>query len=529
MKQIYFNGDILTMVGGEPQYTEAILVEDGTIVKTGSLAELKAFAGEDVKNVDLAGKCLMPAFIDGHSHFVSSGQMAMCADLSNTNSFEEIVLELNRYLDNNGRDTVTAIMGFGYDHNFLAEHCHPDKHLLDQVSRDIPIVLLHVSMHLGCANSKAIELAGISTDSPNPPGGVIGRVDGSNEPNGYFEEAAMYPLHIMMGRYNQAAPEQVMMKMQENYLKNGITTVQEGSCTVREMQMLASMGQLNALKLDVVAYPLLGEDGFTAEYPQMWNGYHQHVRFGGYKMILDGSPQARSAWMSEPYEGSDDCGYPAKTDEEVVANCMKAISEGKQILAHCNGDAASQQFIDSYKRALEISSGNMNLRPIMIHCQTVRDDQLEEMAKMKMMASSFVGHVYYWGDIHLMNFGTVRGNHISPVRTMLDNGVKVSFHQDTPVTAPNMLHTIWCAVNRISRMGKTVGADQAISVYEALQAATIGGAFGYFEEDRKGTIEAGKKADLVVLDRNPLKVNSMEIKDIQVMQTIKDGVAVYCK
>lgn len=164
---------------------------------------------------------------------------------------------------------------------------------------------------------------------------------------------------------------------------------------------------------------------------------------------------------------------------------------------------------------------------MMIHCQTVRNDQLDRMARLNMIASIFVGHVWYWGDIHLQNFGSLRGSRISPVKDALDRGVTVNFHQDTPVTKPDMLHSVWCAVNRISRSGAVIGAEQKISVYDALKAVTIQAAYEYFEEDTKGSIEAGKRADLVILDRSPLDVDPMEIKDIQVMMTIKDGAVIY--
>ena len=163
----------------------------------------------------------------------------------------------------------------------------------------------------------------------------------------------------------------------------------------------------------------------------------------------------------------------------------------------------------------------------MIHCQTVRNDQLVRMAKINMIASIFVGHVFFWGDIHRKNFGEERGNHISPVKDALDRGVLVNFHQDTPVTKPDMLHSVWCAVNRVSREGNLIGKEQAISVYDALKAVTLNGAYEYFEEADKGSIKEGKAADLIILDRNPLLVDTEEIKNIKVLQTIKNGKVIF--
>lgn len=214
--------------------------------------------------------------------------------------------------------------------------------------------------------------------------------------------------------------------------------------------------------------------------------------------------------------------------EKDLDTCVRqAVEEHRQLLAHCNGDAASEQFLNAYERAMTQSGIKDDLRPVMIHCQTVRNDQLDRMAKMNMIASVFVGHVWYWGDVHLKNLGSVRGNHISPVKDAIDRGLHVNFHQDTPVTKPDMPHSIWCAVNRISREGRIIGEDQKIDVYHAMKTVTVDAAYEYFEEDSKGTIEQGKKADLVILDRSPLLVNPLEIKDIKVIETIKDGHIVF--
>ena len=257
--------------------------------------------------------------------------------------------------------------------------------------------------------------------------------------------------------------------------------------------------------------------------------YTGRLRIGGYKIVLDGSPQGRTAWMSKPYVNGEPeyCGYPWMKNELVDNLVKKAVSARKQILAHCNGDAASEQFISAYEKAVDKISNKEDLRPVMIHCQTVRNDQLERMSRLKMIASMFVGHVWYWGDIHMRNFGPERGKHISPVRDAIDKGVVVSFHQDTPVTKPDMLHSVWCAVNRISRSGKIIGEEQSVVVYDALKAITINAAYQYFEEKTKGSIKEGKIADLVILSHSPLEIDQKEIRNIKVLETIKEGETIY--
>lgn len=531
METLYYNGRIITMEEGDAP--EAVLVRDGMIAFAGSLEEARKKAGKEPETVDLNGQCLMPSFIDTHSHIVMNGQMAMCAGLGECRSYDDIISVLCRFIKEKQIRADGVVMGFGYDHNFLTEGGQPDKRILDQVSTEIPIMILHVSAHLACVNSKALELAGITKATPDPQGGVIGRLEGGTEPNGYLEEAGMKLVQESIAGRLKVDINELLSSMQDIYIKNGVTTAQDGATTKSDLEALKMASAQGLLKMDVVSYPLLSADGqeLLHKNKDLYGNYRKHLKIGGYKIVLDGSPQGRSAWLSEPYRNGapDDCGYPWLTDEQVTAFVKLAVKERVQLLAHCNGDAASEQYLKAYDLALKENGVADSLRPVMIHCQTVRNDQLARMAKLGMIASFFVGHVYFWGDVHMKNLGAERGNHISPVRDALDLGVKVNFHQDTPVTPPDMLHSVWCAVNRISRNGVVIGADERISVYEALKAVTIDAAYEYFEEESKGSIKAGKRADLVILDQSPLEVSPSEICNIRVMATIKDGEVIYRK
>jgi predicted amidohydrolase YtcJ len=536
MDTIYWNGTILTMEGKNAEdekkrEPEALLVRDGKIAALGMLSDVESLCDKDVKMVDLQGKCLMPAFIDSHGHFVMNGQMALCADLSECTCFADIISTLKQYISCNNITSEQMVLGFGYDHNFLQELEHPDKRVLDKVSVKIPIIVLHVSAHLACANSVALELAGLHKDTPDPDGGKIGRLPGSMEPSGYLEETAMIPVQKLIGGFMKPDMTIAPELMQKSYLENGITTVQDGASGAQELQVLKALAKTGLLKVDVVAYPLMNPEGDSfSEDMDDYGAYQGHVKIGGYKLVLDGSPQGRSAWLSKPYvkgtEGEGYSGYPWHSDEEVCKCVKRAVQEKKQLLAHCNGDAASEQFLNAYERAVEELACKDELRPVMIHCQTVRNDQLDRMAGLQMVASVFVGHVWYWGDVHMKNLGYERGERVSPVKAALDRGVIVNFHQDTPVTKPNMLHSVWCAVNRVSRQGKVIGPEQRVTVYEALKAVTVNGAYQYFEENSKGSLAVGKRADMIILDQCPLDVDCAKIKDIKVVQTIKDGAVV---
>ena len=232
--------------------------------------------------------------------------------------------------------------------------------------------------------------------------------------------------------------------------------------------------------------------------------------------------------MTAPYEGDAGyCGYPVYTDGELEKDIGLALDKKQQLLAHCNGDAAAEQYIARFEKVLNERKEKDLHRAVMVHAQLVRKDQLRRMAEIGMIPSFFVAHTYYWGDIHLKNFGLQRGSQISPVKDAVDYGMKYTFHQDTPVIPPDMMRTVWSAVNRRSKTGKIIGENQKISVLDALKAITIHGAYQYSEETEKGSIESNKLADFVVLDRNPLKVPEEELADIRVVMTIKENQIIY--
>lgn len=523
---IYSGGTILTME--EPLYAEAVLVKDGAIRATGERETLLQNCPPGTEEVDLQGAVLLPAFIDPHSHITALAQTLGSVDLTAAKSFEEIVQKLQSFVEKTKPEPGQWITAFGYDNNFLAEKRHPDRHLLDQIK--YPVVVTHASGHMGAANSLALKEMGVNAETANPEGGVIGREADGRIPNGYLEETAFSSLTAKIPQPSQELLMRQLDQAQDVYLQNGITTVQDGMTIPARWEMLKGLSDQNRLKVDVVAYPDLKDNrALAVENPAYRKKYRNRLKIGGYKIFLDGSPQGRTAWMTEPYENDEAGykGYPIYQDAQVETFMKEALREDMQILVHCNGDAAAQQMIDAYAKALAESHAKNNIRPVMIHAQLVRADQLQEMAKLHMIASFFVAHTWYWGDVHLQNFGEARAIRISPARSAIESGVTYTFHQDTPVILPNMLETIWCAVNRISKDGMVMGEEERVTPLEALRAVTTNASYQYFEEHEKGSIRTGKRADFVVLDRDPLRVDPMEIRDIRVLATIKDGRAVY--
>lgn len=536
---IYYHADFVPMTGENDTFEALATSSDGRILATGTLAEVEAAAGPDAQKIDLQGACMMPGFIDPHSHFTGCIQYATTADLSACTSFDEIKQACIDFMNSHNVGEDGIVMGVGYDQNQLKEGRHPDKFLLDEVSKDIPVLITHVSSHMGVGNSKLLELAGLDENTPDPEGGRFGRVGDTQELNGYAEEpAALFQLNeVSNKRMNMDIPS-MLPEMQDVYLQNGITTCQDGATQPAFADLFCAMAQQNRFKLDLVGYPMYGQDvdGMLSKHEDfVGQDYVGHFRIGGIKMFADGSPQARTAWMSQPYEPTDEdprtdfCSQGTMTDEEALEFAQKAVDRDLQLLCHCNGDAASDQYLRVYEQALKNTTNShaQSLRPVMIHCQTARRDQYEKMAELGMTPSIFVTHTYYWGDIHLKNFGKARGMRVSAVHDALECGLHYTFHSDTPVLRPNQLENVWCAVNRLTKNGVQLDESQKVTPYEALCGVTINAAWQYGEEKRKGTLEAGKLADLVILDKNPLKVDPMEIRDIKVQKTIKESKVVW--
>ncbi len=524
MKRYFENGIILTMESEEA--AEALLIEDGRILAAGTRAELEQLCDRTTERTDLAGMTLMPGFIDGHSHVTSVAQTFGMVNLTGAASFDEIARRMAEYKETHPLGPGKWLVGFGYDHNTLREKRHPDAAFLDAVEREHPVMISHASFHMGAVNHAALKLLEISADTPDPEGGRIGRLDGTGKPSGYLEEGA-----FMFVGEKIPAPTVEELKTQiqdaeQYYFSYGITTIQDGMTSPGGWSLLRAMAKEGRLTADFVAYADIRECGDMPEKEKAYRDYQGHLKFGGFKLFLDGSPQGRTAWMLTPYLGKekDYRGYPIHSDETVRSYVQKSLDEGVQLLTHCNGDAAAEQLI----RAFEEAEGKCaDIRPVMIHAQLVQKGQLERMARLGMIASFFVAHVYHWGDVHAENFGPERAASISQVRTALEAGVVCDFHQDAPVIPPDMLETVWCAVNRQTRAGRRLGPEFAVTPFEALEAVTKNAAYAYFEEAEKGTLAPGKKADLVILDQNPLECPAGEIRDIRVMETIKDGKTVF--
>ena len=527
---IFYNGSILTME--ENQQVEAIFVQSGIIKKVGTTEEIMALQNNYTKLVDLQGHTLLPAFIDAHSHLTAFANTLRLASLSAVKSTDELVDTLRSFKETKQIAKGDWIVGFGYDNHQFVDKQHPTKHILDQVSIENPIFVSHASGHMGVANSLALQALHITSDTPDPEGGKIGREPNSSEPNGYLEENAFIQNSSKIPQPSAEEMCTLLEEAQQIYFSYGITTAQEGMVNAQQESLLVKMVKERRLLMDVVGYiDVKNSHELASKHKEYIGTYIHHYKIGGYKMFLDGSPQEKTAWMTKPYEGATDgySGYPIYQDEEVEQMVQTAINENMQLLTHCNGDAAADQLLFTFAKLFHEQKIKDHKRPVMIHAQTVRPDQLAFMKRIHMIPSFFVEHTYYWGDTHLENLGEERAFHISPLKTAIENGVMFTLHQDTPVVPPDMLHTVWCAVNRVTKSGMTLGEDEKITPQEALKGVTIHGAYQYFEENKKGSIKPGKQANFVILQDNPLTIEPMQIKDISILETIMQGKTVFKK
>ena len=414
-------------------------------------------------------------------------------------------------------------------------------------------------------NSKMLEELGITAETKNPEGGVIQRKPGG-EPNGVLEENAMY---LVLTKLPMPTPEQAMKMIEEGlrfYAEAGITTAQDCATFKGTWSLLAAMEQQGRLPIDVITWPMykaLDDASFDAIVSN--RGAAGRLRVGGIKLTVDGSIQGYTAFLSEPYyvrpDGvapiADKCdtepaecifispdnehagteptpesgegrrGYASMTQKQIDGWLKRCDDNGIQVQVHANGDAAADMLIKAVEK-VRGEKTRPDLRTTIIHAQTMRDDQLDFAEKHGLTPSFFPIHVYFWGDRHRDLFlGPERAARINPSRSSLDRGLKVTLHHDAPIAGIEMLKVAWAAVNRVTTSDKLLGPDECISPFEALRAITSDAAWQNFEENRKGTLETGKLADMVVLSDDPLSVDPMKIKDVKVLQTIKEGKIVF--
>lgn len=533
---IIFVGDnIITM---DDSNANAVAVNGDRIVAVGDRAEIEVMQGGATRLIELGERALLPGFIDAHGHFGAVATYSALLDLSSPpvgtmEDIDDIVVAIQDWISSNNIPDGQLVYGIGYDDSLLAERRHPTRVDLDRASTSHPIVIRHVSGHLSSANSFALDTHDVDASTENPPGGIVRRIAGSNEPDGVMEETAMGLLPGTGATVDAEMGWQLRRQAAAIYASYGITTIQESNVSTAYVNALKQQALANPFAVDIVTYimgnPLSDEELAAVNHDRNYTG---GVRIGGVKFTLDGSPQGRTAWMSQPYDegppgvDADYVAYPSYDPEAYRLRIDRLLERGVPVLAHANGDEAIELMIDGIDDALQ-GETIPDHRSVIIHAQLIRADQLDRVKELGIVPSYYAAHPFFWGDWHRLSFGDDRASFISPVKATIERDIPFTVHNDSPIVPPDIMRLVSITVNRLTRSGYVLGPDQRATVMEALYAVTQGAAYQYFEEDEKGSITVGKRADFVILEENPLSIDPLQLADIGIVETLARGESVY--
>lgn len=534
---IYHGGNIVTIDINQPT-AEALAVKEGRILAVGHRADVFQLKGDSTRLIDLGGKAMVPGFLDGHSHFINCLQVSRQANCfappaGPGKSIADIVASLKSLQQKYQIPPGEFIVGYGYDGDALSDKREMTAADLDGAFPDVPVFVQHVSLHGAVCNTAALKKFKVSKDTPTPKGGVILRKPGSNEPAGLLMEAAWMPIFTNLPKPTEEELLQRFKEGQEIYAAAGVTTAQEGATTAADVALLQKASANGLLYIDVASYPFITEaKAVLAKSPaESFGKYLNRFKLGGIKITLDGSPQGRTAYFTQPYLTGGPGGeknwrgeplFPRADAEQMI---KFVYDNNVQLIIHCNGDAAIDMFLEGHEKVAKDRFADR--RTTVIHSQFVRRDQLEKYVDYKIIPSFFTEHCFYFGETHLRNRGKDQAYFLSPMRTSLEMGIRCVNHTDFNVSPIDQMFVVWSAVTRLSRGGEVIGPDERITPFQSLKAVTLDAAYMYQEEKTKGSLEVGKLADLVILDKNPLTVEPMAIKDIKVLETIKEGKTIF--
>ena len=550
---VFVNARIVTLDKAN-SIAQAMLIVDGRIEAIGSYDQVKPLITSKVRVVDMQLQTILPGFVDAHSHFPASGLKRVAVDLSSppTGTVDSIAGLLAR-IENATKQTNERdwLLGFNYDNTLFSNGQHPTRQLLDAVAPNHAVYLWHHSGHMGVANSIALQRFDIDKNKHAPVGGVIEKDSVTGELTGLLQETAAPVLADIVGTFGWYRQFQVLTEARNTYLAAGVTTVQNGYAQRNMIWLLKLANVLGLVPQRVVVWPASTHAKQTSNAggrPHRFNSPDTNglsvasnvalkqkpktvqFRRGAIKILVDGSPQGQTAYLSKPYKTHNNRppgyrGFPLIPQAELNAVVMHYHSHGFQLALHGNGDEAIEKIIVAVSLA-QRELPRADARHILVHAQTIREDQLRRLRAIDLHPSFFVSHTFYWGDWHrLTTLGADRAANISPAAWADVYGLRYTLHSDAPVTPINPLHLVWSASTRQTRSGYVLGPQQRISVERALRAITIDAAWQNHLDSWVGSLESGKRADFIVLDGDPLSVN--DVRSISVRATYIDGVARY--
>jgi predicted amidohydrolase YtcJ len=525
---VYFGGRILTMADDGPVYAEAVVTRGDRIVYVGDARDAHAVAGRYTQRVDLRGRALLPGFIDPHVHFTEAAQMSLFHrvvpwELANLDAFVDHVAELARETPIGERIVV-----YGYDRALVPPYRHLTRTDLDRATTRHPVFVIHQNFHWASANTPGLADAGISADTPTRiPGGGIFFKDSDGEPNGVMTESALIAvIGSIQSELDEAVLRAGLFATAEAMSANGITTIADratgASRGLADLETLRALAHDDAFPLRVTATPLhnlLSElDG-----PIPWDGAFQAVEV---KLVLDASlVGGTSATLAPQLDGSS--GNLNYAKEEYAEAVLAAWQRGFATATHTMGDRAHRVLVEVFE-SLEASHVGFDAsRHAIEHSALVDPADVPRVAALGMSVSHLTPLLHAYGDAMSERvYGVAMARRLFPAASMLDAGINLALHSDAPILPAAPLYAVEVAAGRHTASGQTLGPDEGIPTWRALEAVTIGAARHLGLEDELGSIEVGKRADFVILDADPLRVDPKRagaIRGIGVEATILGG------
>ncbi len=528
---LFINGPVLTIrPRGE---ASALAVRGGRIVAVGDEKSVRRLQGTNTEIVDLKGATLMPGFVEPHVHIdltaINLGMVQVGSEKPGGMSIAEVKEALTA--------AVPKIPTGGW---LLANSFDPSRTTplfgelnaddLDAISKDVPIFVLNASGHIGYVNHKAIELAGLTDKTPDPPSGRFGR-DGQGRLTGQlFEPSSYVPFFAKIPPSRPADIRAAFLQTLRNFSARGVTTAGDLNTGLAlgvdaEIALLKSLAAESPVRVRCyLAYlALLGKMPPVRAFEG-----DDKVQFIGIKVTADGSTQGYTAAVGVPYLGTTNRGaldWPAT--QELLGKIRPYHDAGWQIATHANGDRAIDQTLEVYGSLLANTPDKASRRLRIEHFTVTTPTQLERVRDLGVSVSMTIGHVYFWGSVFQRAvLGTERAARIDPAGDLKRLGVRFSFHSDSTVTSVDPLRYLMNAVTRVPQQndGRVLGSKQRISIDDALQAMTLDAAYQVFLDDRVGSLEVGKYADLIVLDRNPRRVDPADLGSLKIQRVYLGGV-----
>jgi predicted amidohydrolase YtcJ len=520
---ILHNANIFTSNPLSPK-SEAIAISNGKIMAVGTNRDILNLASSKTQKINIGGKTITPGFIDAHSHPAYSGNAHLRnvdCDLRSIKKIQDAIKTASL-----NKPTGEWILGFKYDDTKTTEGKYITRYDLDIITVDHPIIITHRGGHTAYVNSMALKMAGIDRNTQDPQGGQITR-DENGEPTGLLKETACDLVNNLITDKLSTKDRQEGVKIiTEMMSKSGVTSVTDAygeQTDLKAYRDAFSAGELKSRIYCMMAYYQI--DDMISQGIKTGDG-DNWIRMGGMKLTCDGSISERTARLSQPYVGRpDDFGIIVMDEEELYDYAIKAHKANWQIGIHANGDVGIDKSLNVFER-IQKEHPRKDPRFRLEHCTVINADIIQRIKKLNAIPCPFSTYVYFHGE-KMVNYGHERLENMFAVRSFLDAGINVTQTSDYPPGPFEPMMAIQSSVTRKDMNGTTWGASQKISVEEAIKVGTINGAYASYEEDIKGSLETGKLADLVILEKDPTQVDPTSIIDIKIERTMVDGKWVY--